>query len=420
MRSAERGLSLRLQSFSQLWLMWRLLTIIFNLIGAFLIFQFLRYKYLDFRRSSDSQDFWKFKRHKYVITVGGFLIAGFLLIELALPNISPLVDEADRLHFNTIIGISTALAISSIWAVYLRKLDIFDPERWSNILVVFVLGCVTPWLVFPISNFINYQLGFDLNGDQWNDFIYCVVGIGMVEEFVKLLPLLVIIRYKHVVREPYDFILYAAISALGFAFIENSMYIMRSDFFAINARALFATVAHMTFSSVVGYSVMISVYKKHWTGWRFLVGGFLIAALMHGFYDFWLINVIAKQYDGLTLIFFLLTTHFWFSMKNRTINASRFFNPHRKLINDKLRYFLIFWLSALLIASALIIGIAHGKTTANGFLRGQLYGYGFLIYYLSLSFSRFRIAPKMLSVGQKVFDSVIPNEPSNTDSWGAE
>lgn len=386
-----------------------------------MIFQFLRYKYLDYKRSSGSKDFWKFKRHKYVITVLGFLLAGFSLIELALPNISPLVDQAYRLQLNSILGVAAALGISSIWAVYLRKLDIFDPEKWSNIFVVFALGCATTWLVFPISDVLNNQLGFHLNGDQGNDFLYCVVGIGMVEELVKLLPLLVIIRYKHVVREPYDFILYASVSALGFAFIENAMYIMRSDFFATNARALFATVAHMTFSSVLGYAVMISVYKKRWTGWIYAVGGFLLASLMHGFYDFWLINVIAKQYDGLTLLFFLLTTHFWFSMKNKTINASRFFDPHRKLINDKLRYFLIFWLSALLISSAIIIGIFHGKTTANGFLRGQLYGYGFLVYYLSLSFSRFRIAPKMLSAGQKLFDSVIPDEPEyNTDSWGAE
>lgn len=400
--------------------MWSVLNIVFNLIGLFLLVRFLLYKYQDYKRT-DANEFWRFRRHKYVATVGSFLLAGFAIIEFFLPNLSPLIDPTYRTQVSVVLGVAASLGISLIWAVYLRKLDIFDPERWVNIFLVFAMGCLTVWLVLPISRFLNNQLMFDLNGDPINDFVYSFVGIGMVEEWVKLLPLLVIIRFKNVVREPYDFLLYASISALGFSFVENSLYITNSSFYAINGRALFATVAHMTFSSMLGYTVMISVYKKNLIGWLYLLAGFVLAALMHGFYDFWLINDVVRPYNGLTLLFFMLTTHFWFSIKNRTINASRYFDPHRKLINDKLQYFLIFWLSLLLITSALIIGLLHGKTTANDFLRGQIYAYGFLLYYLSFSFSRFKIAPKVLSAGQRAIDAVIPKGPDRTsESWGAE
>lgn len=391
--------------------MWNTINIIFNIVGLLLLFQFVRYKIRDYRQNKDNKKFWRFSRHKYVATVGGLLIAGFIIIELFLPAVSPLKDEMQRLSFNTYLGIAVALSISTIWAVYLRKLDIFDPERWLNMFIVFVLGCVTVWLVFPISDFIKDTLDFRLNGDTVNDFFYCVIGIGMVEEFVKLLPLLIIVRYKKIVREPYDFILYASVSALGFAFIENAMYIQKSSFFAINGRALMSTVAHMTFSSVVGYSVMVFTYKKALKGWPYLIGGFVLASVMHGFYDFWLINPVAKQLSGLTFLFFMLSTHFWFTMKNKTINASRFYSTHRRLINDRLRYFLIFWLMTILMVSAILIGICHGKDTANEFLRGQILAFGFLLYYLSFSFSRFKIAPKMLSAGQKAFEAVIPIEP---------
>ena len=137
----------------------------------------------------------------------------------------------------------------------------------------------------------------------------------------------------------------------------------------------------------------------------------MLASVMHGFYDFWLINPVAKQLSGLTFLFFMLSTHFWFTMKNKTINASRFYSTHRRLINDRLRYFLIFWLMTILMVSAILIGIFHGKDTANEFLRGQILAFGFLLYYLSFSFSRFKIAPKMLSAGQKAFEAVIPIEP---------
>ncbi len=391
--------------------MWKTINIVFNFVGILLILQWLRYKINDYRANKDQHNFWQFRRHKYVATVGGLLIAGFIIIEVFLPAVSPLKDEMQRISFNTYLGIAVALAISIIWAVYLRKLDIFDPERWTNLFIVFLLGCIILWLVFPITDLIKGPLNFRLNGDTVNDFFYCVIGIGMVEEFVKLIPLLIIIRYKNIVREPYDFILYASVAALGFAFIENAMYIQKSNFYAINGRALMSTVAHMTFSSVVGYSVMVFSYKKGLKGWPYLLGGFILAAVMHGFYNFWLINPAAKQLSGLTFLFFMLTTHFWFTMKNKTINASRFYSPHRKLINDKLRYFLIFWLMTILMVSAIIIGVFHGKDTANQFLRGQILAFGFLLYYLSFSFSRFKIAPKMLSAGQKAFDAVIPDEP---------
>lgn len=390
--------------------MWQLFNTIFNLIGLLLLLRYFYDKWRAYLDLKDKRQFWTWQRHKYVLTIGGFLLVSLIIVEILIPPISPLQDAAIRASANTFIGIAVAASISMIWAVYLRRLDIFDPERWINIFLVFIMGCATVWLVFPISSALK-NLGFSLNGEAVNDFLYCVIGIGVVEELVKAIPLLVIVRYRNVVREPFDFLLYAAIAALGFAFVENSLFISKSNFYAINGRALMSTVAHMTFSSVVGYGLMITVYKKSIRGWYFFLGGFLLSSVMHGFYDFWLINPIAKKYDGLTLIFFLLTTHFWFTMKNKTINASRFFDPHRKLINDKLRYFLIFWFTLLLMISVVLIGLFHGRNTANQYLEGQLLAFGFLLYYLSFSFSRFRLAPKMLGAGQKAFDAIIPKEP---------
>lgn len=408
------------RSFFELWAMWQLLNMVFNIIGVLLLIRFFFEKWTNYHSMSDKMAFWTFRQHKYVITVGGFLLSSLLLIELVLPNHALLDFERSWTSVNSVIGILVAASISILWAVYLRRLDVFDPERWINVFLVFLLGSVTVWLVFPISNALN-DLGFKLNGEVFNDLLYCIVGIGMVEEWVKLLPLLIIVRFKKVVREPYDFLLYASISALGFAFIENTLFILKSNFYSINGRALMATVAHMTFSSVIGYGLMITTYKRTRGAWLYLFGAFFLSSAMHGFYDFWLINPLAKRFDGLTLLFFLLTTHFWFTMKNKTINASRFFDPHRKLINDKLRYFLIFWLTALLMTSVLLVGLFHGRSMANDYLRGQLLAFGFLLYYLSFSFSRFKIVPRMLNAGQKAFDAVIPTEPmTDQKTWGAE
>ncbi len=390
--------------------MWKILTVIFNVVGLVLLFQFLRFKWRDYQQSNHLASYWTFKRHKYILTLGGLLVITMLLIEYVLPGVSPLQDQAKRLSFGIWLGGLTSLGISLTWAVYLWKLDVFEPEKWYHLLLVFMSGCATTFLVFPIAGFINQQLGFQLNDGLINDFLYCTIGIGMVEEFVKILPFLILLRFKNIVNEPYDFLLYACISALGFAFIENTLYIQKTSFYAVNGRALMSTVAHMTFSAVIGYSFMIASHRKPGKGWYYILGGFLLASLMHGFYDFWLINPVARQLSGLSYLFLILTIHYWFTLKNKAISASYFFDRKIRWVNDRLRYYLLTWLVVILSISALLIGVFHGANKAQTYFSGQIYAYGFLIYYLGLSFSRFKIAPKAAAVCQIVIEKTIPKE----------
>jgi protease PrsW len=397
--------------------MWNTLTIVFNVAGVFLLFQFVRYKINDYLLEPNKALFWSFARHKYITAVGGMMLGSLVLVELILPDVSPLVEEATRAHFNTILGTAIALSISIIWMVYLRKLDVYEPEKWRHIVIVFVMGCLTVWLVFPMSGFLKNQLNFYLNDGFVNDFFYSWIGIGMTEEFVKMIPLLIIVRFRKIVNEPYDFLLYASVAALGFAFVENALYIQKTNFLATNGRALMSTVAHMTFSSVIGYSVMIASCRRPGQRWYFYVGGFLLASLMHGFFDFWLINPVAKQFSGLSFLFFILSAHFWVTLKSKAINASYFFDEKIEFVNDSYRYFIIFWMVALIMFSTVLIGIFHGSEMANDFLKGQIFAYGFLIYYLGFRFSRFVIAPKALAACQFAIEAVIPDEPEPKENW---
>ena len=390
--------------------MGNLIFIIFNLIGGYLLFKFFQFKFVQFTTEVDKPEFWKFEKHKYILSVSAMVILGLSAIKFFLPNTSLFTTNNALSDFQLWASIAMSFSISAIWAYYVRTLDIYERERWVNILIVFILGCLTTFLVFPISGFLN-EAGFVMTGAFINDFFYCFIGIGMVEEFVKLIPLLIIMRFRKVVNEPFDFILYASVSALGFAFIENVLYINRSDFEAINGRSLMAGVAHMTFSSVIGYSIMLSTFKKS-RKLYYLFGGFILASAMHGFYDFWLINPTAQQVYELSFIFYLASVHFWFTMKNKAIRSSYFHDSRVEIDNDKLRYYLILWLTIILMSSGVLVGIHSGRDVAYQFLMSELYSYGFLIYYLGFSFSKFTINERVQAICQVPFDVVIPKEPS--------
>ncbi len=306
------------------------------------------------------------------------------------------------------IGTSAAFLIAFIWLFYIRKLDIFEPERWVYVMLAFVLGGFFTEFVYPLTDALNVLVGFDLNGKPLNDFLYCFIGIGVIEELIKAIPLVIIVLFTREADEPYDFILYAAASALGFAFVENISYLESSELQNINGRMLTAAVAHMSFSSAVAYGVLLSkfVYQKH----RLLtvIGFFLLASLAHGFYDFWLINEWASKYSGFTVIFFIGTVHLWFIMKNNAINISNYFDSKIKMNNDLLKDYLIVTLVFVLMFSYTGIAATRGTEAGNSFLYSQLLNYLYFILYLTYSFSRFDVVRGYLAPFTIPFDFMIP------------
>ena len=48
-----------------------MVTLLFNGVGILLLFQFFKFKYLDFVAESHKTNFWKFSRHKYVLNGWG-------------------------------------------------------------------------------------------------------------------------------------------------------------------------------------------------------------------------------------------------------------------------------------------------------------------------------------------------------------
>ena len=339
-----------------------------------------------YHQSRNKRQFFKSKPVLLGIRIA--LILGIPAIIIAIiPDL--LVNEIAT--WSNLIGIAFAFSISAIWVIYVRKLDIYEQEKWLPILLVFALSCATIWLVFPISDFINSR-GFVLNGEPVNDFLYCFISIGMVEEFVKLLPVVIILLNKKVINEAYDYLFYASVSALGFAFIENTLYINNSELYSVIARMLVASVAHMTFTTTIFYGVLLSKYKfKRISNPLVYVAFFLLASLSHGFYDFWLINHWATQYQGITMLFFLVTVHIWFTMLNNGLNISSFYNRSIPLRVDRIKAYLVYSLLIIFMLAYLTMGFIHGKIAANQFFWANIISFGYFFIYIIYSQNRFKI-----------------------------
>jgi hypothetical protein len=233
-----------------------------------------------------------------------------------------------------------------------------------------------------------------LDGTAWNDWWYSVIAIGLVEETVKLAPLLLLLHFTRQADEPFDLLLYGSIAALGFAFVENILYLASTDLVAVGGRALYASVAHMFFTSIIAYALALARHHKRSL---FLHGllGLLLASLAHGFYNFWLLS--PGRPGLITLLFFLLSIHLWVVLKNNLINLSPHYRSTMRPATVMFRYRII---NGMLFIFALTVvlrwGMA-GREAALDLLREQGLTMASTLLFLAISFSSYRFVPGYLA-----------------------
>jgi RsiW-degrading membrane proteinase PrsW (M82 family) len=297
------------------------------------------------------------------------------------------------LGFN-IWGFLAAFLIMACWVFYLRKLDIFEDEKWRHVLMTVSLGMLFSFIVYPLSDFTNLVLGFTLNGLVVNDFLYCVIGIGAIEELVKIVPLLVMLRYTKAINEPFDYIIYASLSALGFAFVENLIYFDENSLDIIHGRALTAVVFHMFASSIIGYGMMLNRYKRYKNPWLNFLAFFALASLAHGFYDFWLINESVSDFSFVTFLFLLFSMGIWNYFQKDSLGSSGFYDENKSIDRGNLQDYLLYSLAGVLLFEYLALAIKYGPDLANAGLESSLYSGTYLVVFLSVSLSDIRLKPQ--------------------------
>jgi hypothetical protein len=142
---------------------------------------------------------------------------------------------------------------------------------------------------------------------------------------------------------------------------------------------------------------------------------FGLAMFSHGFYDFWLFNFFPTDYSALTTLFYLVTVHLWFTMKNNTLNVSNFYLEHLEVNNNRLRSYLIYSLTGVLMLGYIIVGFIDGKIIANQYVWFELFAYGYLVFYLAFGLSQYKIMRDRLHPLTIPFDFFVPKPRKHKD-----
>lgn len=188
-----------------------------------------------------------------------------------------------------IIAICPGIAL----ALALYFTDRFDREPLGLLFSVFVLGGVATIPTMFIEMFLaRFNIFTGIYKYAYTAFIVA----ALTEEFFKRTAVYIGVYYHDAFNEKLDGIIYSAYAALGFATVENIIYVVfrySTNPYVGLYRGLLSVPAHMLFAVTMGYYISLAKFsteadkKKYYTRLSLVV-----PIILHGIFDFILMSKI--------------------------------------------------------------------------------------------------------------------------------
>jgi len=198
--------------------------------------------------------------------------------------------------------------------LYIYWRDRHDREPIFYLTVCFVFGMLSTYPAIKMEEFGMRDLGiYNAINDPFMTFTFTFAVVAFSEEFVKYIFLRYYIFPKKEFDEPMDGIVYSVMISMGFATLENILYVVvRADNIEVAfqiglLRMITAVPGHAIFAILMGYFVGLAKFSED-KGNLYLVIGLVSAILLHGTYDFFIFMQMKEFLIWFTLIFGTLSS----------------------------------------------------------------------------------------------------------------
>ena len=196
---------------------------------------------------------------------------------------------------------------------YIYKNDQAEKEPKGLLAKIFVFGMISTIPTIIIGVMLEGILGIFLEpGSGLYNFLDMFIVVALVEEFWKRWAA------KRAWKNPafnyrFDAVVYCVFAALGFAALENILYVMEGGIYVAVIRALTAVPSHAIDGVLMGIFFGEAKVrerrgdeagqKKHWKL------SLLVPMIAHGFYDFCL--VAPWEWTGILFVVFVIAIDVW-------------------------------------------------------------------------------------------------------------
>lgn len=184
-----------------------------------------------------------------------------------------------------LFGVTPAL----VWLWFWFKEDNITSKSKGLVLFTFILGAIGVVVVLPLEKFAKSII---------SDKNQLTVVWAALEEIVKYLAVAAVALKSRFIEEPIDYVMYFITAALGFAALENVLFLNQPgnldqamvNLLTGNLRFLGATLLHTVSSGIVGVLMALNSNKNAFFNKIYLLIGLAGAVTLHSIFNFFIIK----------------------------------------------------------------------------------------------------------------------------------
>lgn len=210
-----------------------------------------------------------------------------------------------------------ALYFSVLWAVFFNFLFKTPQVENKKTIIIFFLSQFTAMILVNVQSFPPFSFLYELTESTniFSRIIGFVFGVGVVEETIKALPLLYLLRTSKSPLIPQTLVFYGLISGIGFGVLEGVLYQTttntgldyNSAFFMNIARLTTLPFLHAVWCGIAGYFISFAFLYPLFRRGLYLLA-LLVPAILHGLYDVFgwsILGLCITIFSVLLLVFYI-------------------------------------------------------------------------------------------------------------------
>jgi protease PrsW len=183
--------------------------------------------------------------------------------------------------------VALALFPGVVIIIFIYIVDKYEKEPLNLILVSIFLGIFSALFAWSIINKLTTFVVLDTESLQ-EQAIHAFVVVSLIEESCKFILIRTVLYTNKNFDEPFDGIVYAVILSMGFATLENLIYVINGGITTGIIRMFTAVPAHALFAIFMGFFLGKAKFLPQ-KELKYNVLALLIPVIFHGFYDYFLV-----------------------------------------------------------------------------------------------------------------------------------
>ncbi|HEY4504071.1 MAG TPA: PrsW family intramembrane metalloprotease [Candidatus Paceibacterota bacterium] len=176
-----------------------------------------------------------------------------------------------------------------IWLIFWLREDNIHPEPRRLIALSFLAGCLSVIIAIIFEKFAQ---------DVISNTAYKYMAWAGIEEILKFIAVAIVALNSKYLDEPIDAMIYCITVALGFAALENALFILSplhageltTTIVTGNLRFIGATLVHVVSSASIGFMIGLSFYRGKIIKTLSIAIGIILSMALHASFNLAIIN----------------------------------------------------------------------------------------------------------------------------------